>query len=146
MGLPADSPHTCAWVHACAQASRWVSGADCQRVHWPLPRVHATTCMPACGSCECCLVMRSTRPSQSSAGVFCKVTMLSRSVRHCAKPTCHVWLASLRVCKATCALDMPSKPRQEMRAMSAKMALATSTSIKVKPAMALSLDALHFGD
>jgi hypothetical protein len=41
---------------------------------------------------------------------------------------------------------MPSKPRQEMRAMSAKMALATKTSIKVKPAMALSLDALHFGD
>jgi hypothetical protein len=30
---------------------------------------------------------------------------------------------------------MPSKPRQEMSAMSAKMALATSTSIKVKPAM-----------
>jgi hypothetical protein len=30
--------------------------------------------------------------------------------------------------------------------MSAKMALATSTSIKVKPEMALSLDALDFGD
>jgi hypothetical protein len=30
--------------------------------------------------------------------------------------------------------------------MSAKMALATSTSIKVKPAMALCLEALHFGD
>jgi hypothetical protein len=33
-----------------------------------------------------------------------------------------------------------------MSAISAKMALATSTSIKVKPAMALSLDTLHFGD
>jgi len=134
---PPSCAQAAARFQACCHSPRVVKGSDCQRRQrtpsGPDLSVQATTCTAGAVSSLPRRVSRSTRPSQSMGRVCASVVTASRSAPHCASVACSVSTASARCWFCEVARDMLSRPRQLTSESSAITAIATSSSISVKP-------------